>query len=294
MGWITGKGGSGALGKLPKEIRQEIYAYSFGTARPVTLKNCCGPNTTERERDACRKHGVAAGIDVGRFNILRVSKEMRDDAMWVIFNQGCLSLDTMNAIAPYLKGCRSKGQRGVADVIQNDKWKSAMWNTASQFRFTTIDVPENMIQFGDPTVFTDRLISIATLLCKEQHGIQTVKRSVHVKLGSMFHQMLPFNMESQGESRYGELLDWLYVNYPYNDPDLDKLTLESEHNLQRLLSIIGKHSGRSQWHIFAKTEIDEKDEGGERALRAFQVGCANNGVVFEHMNWERSATGSWT
>lgn len=89
-------------------------------------------------------------------------------------------------------------------------------------------------------------------------------------------------MESQGEARYGELIDWLCVNYPAQDPDLDKLTLESEHNLQRLLSIVGKYSGHSQWRIFAKTQIDEKDKGGAKALRAFQIGCVKNGVVFEH------------
>jgi hypothetical protein len=203
--------------------------------------------------------------------------------MWVIFNQGTLFLSTTNQIAPYIEGFRSKSQRSVADFIQNDKWKRAMWNAAGQFRCTTIDVPETMVQYGDPTVYTQRLLGIATFLCKEgQHQPHTVRKSVHVHLGSVFHQMLPFNMESQGEARYGELLDWLCVNYPTHDPDLDKLTVEAEHNLQRLLAVVGKHAGHAQWRVFAKTQIHERDEGGAKALFDFQVGCARNGVVFEH------------
>jgi hypothetical protein len=266
------------------EIRQEIYGYAFDTNCPVTVKTCCQPDKTKRERDACLKHGTGTKLSAGRFNILQISKAMREEAMWVVFSKGSLYLDTTSTMAPFLKGWRSKSIRGIASFIQRDAHKSAIWNTAAQFRLVKIDVPEHMVQSGDPTVFTDRLLGIATLLYKAQHECDTAAKSVHVKLGSLFHQMLPFNMESQASDRYGELLDWLCAHSPCAEPDFDKLTCESAHNLHRLVSIAGKQSGYSQWSIFAKTQLDEEDQGGARALRAFQIACAKNGVVFEHLD----------
>jgi hypothetical protein len=163
--------------------------------------------------------------------------------------------------------------------IQRDAAKSAIWKTAAQYRSVKIVISENMLQHGDPAIYTDRLLGIATMLCKEQGAM----KSVHVTLGSLFHQMLPFNMDSQAASRYGELLDWLCTHSPCAEPDFDKLAVEAAHNLQRLVSIVGKH-GHAEWKVCVKTQIDHKDEGGASALHSFQIACAKNGVEFEDLD----------
>ncbi|KAF1937314.1 hypothetical protein EJ02DRAFT_515297 [Clathrospora elynae] len=284
MPWAVGKGDFGTLDVLPMEIRQEIYCLAFDTDRPVTVKECCGPDTTKRERDACRKHGMGTKLGAGRLNILQVSKAMREEALWVVFSRGSLSLEVSSAIDPYIKGYRLMRLRGTASFIQHDTRKTTMWTTAAQFRFVRINVSENTLQYGDPTVYTDHLLGIATLLCKswQQQVGPVVTKAVHLNLDSVFHQLLPFNLESQGADRYGELLDWLYTHHPNAEPDLDKLGADAAHNLQRLVLIAGKYPRYPQWKVFVKTQLDEQDRGGAKALRAFQVGCAKNGVVFEH------------
>jgi hypothetical protein len=284
--WVIGQGGCGALEALPMEIRQEIYGYAFDVDTPVTLKQCCIPGKTKRERDTCRKHGVGTATGGGRFNILQVSKAMREEAMYIVFGKGSFSLDTGDAMAPYVAGWRSTSMRGIINLVQRDAAKSAIWKTAAQYRFVKIDVSEQMLFNGDPTVYTDRLLGIATMLCKEQEQGEesTTMKSVHVSLGSLFHQMLPFNMDSQAARRYGDLLDWLCQHSPGDEPDFDKMAVEAAHNLTRLMYIVGKHAGHAEWKVYVKTQISEKDEGGAAALRSFQIACAKNGVVFEHLD----------
>jgi hypothetical protein len=266
----------------------------FDVDRPVVLKRCCAPGKTKRERDNCPKHGKGTKSHAGRFNMLQISKAMRQEAMFVVYGKGALSLDTTNSVAPYVDGWRSTSMRGIINLVQRDANKSAIWNTASQFRSVRIDVTEDQVQHGDPGVFTDRLLGIATMLCRQQDQGQAAMKSVHVNLGNLFHQMLPFNMASQAARRYGELLDWMCVHSPHDEPDFDKLASEAAHNLQRLLSIVGKHAGDTEWKVFVKTQIAEKDEGGANALRSFQVACAKNGVVFEHLDeWLAEGANGW-
>jgi hypothetical protein len=255
--------------------------YAFDIEQPVTVKYCCTPGKTKRKLNACPKHGRGTKPDSGRFNILQVSKAIREEAMWVVYGNGSLTLDTTHVIAPYVDGCRSTSMRG----IQRDTARSAIWKTAAQFRTVKIGVPEGQLQQGDPGVFTVRLLSIATMLCKEhQDKADTVMKSVKVDLGSLFHEMLPFNIASQGPPRYGELLDWLCAHSPIADPDFDKLASEAAHNLQRLLFIVGKHAGHAEWKMAVKTQICEDDKGGAAALDSFQDACDMNGVVFERLD----------
>lgn len=93
VSWVAGKGGCGTLGVIPKEIRQKVYGFAFDLDEPVTVKMCCGPETTARERGACKKPGSGAASERGRFNILQVSKMMPSEATWVVTMQGKLVLD---------------------------------------------------------------------------------------------------------------------------------------------------------------------------------------------------------
>jgi hypothetical protein len=124
MPWVVGQGGFGALEVLPMEIRQEIYAYAFDVDRAVTVKRCCLPGKTQRERDNCPKHGNKS--TGGRFNVLQVSKAMRNEAMFVVYCKGSLFLDTGNAIAPYLDGWRSTSIRGI--INRKCPCISCMWD----------------------------------------------------------------------------------------------------------------------------------------------------------------------
>jgi hypothetical protein len=124
---------------------------------------------------------------------------------------------------------------------------------------------------------------MVSLLCREQEDL-AVPRSVEVNLGSFFHQMLPFNMDSQFSDRIGEYFDWLGVHSAIHQPDHDKLAEDVAYSLQRLAVMIGKRSGRDQWKVFVKTGIAEEHEGGAKALGDFYVGCAQYGVEFHHLD----------
>lgn len=96
--------GTGMLIRLPLEIRQIIYAYVVDIKEAVCVKECCGPASTKREREACKKHGDHCkkvgrynGIyegpreqHYGRFCIMFVSHEIKEEVSWVLFNQGSL------------------------------------------------------------------------------------------------------------------------------------------------------------------------------------------------------------
>jgi hypothetical protein len=288
--WIIGEGGFGTLALLPKEIRQYIYGYAFRVDRAVQVRECCGPDATKRERDACQKHGIGTKQGADRFNLFHLSKAIKEEASWVVFNQGSLRLPVSNAIAPYLNGYRAKSLRHIPGFAQHDQHKTAMWTTAARFRFVTIEISEPVLRYGNPPMYTNHLLGITILLCNTKNppslrdAVSLQPRTIQVHIGSLFHQMLPFNMESQAEARYGELLDWLFVHSPCAEPDFDKIAAESGHNLQRMVRIVSRHSERSQWKVLVDMQLDEKDDGGCKALQAFQTGCAQNGLSLEHLH----------
>jgi hypothetical protein len=284
----VGAGGFGTLKVLPREVRQVIYGYAFEIDRPVTVKECCSPETTQRERAACRKHGIGTKLGAGRFNVVQISKAVREEAAWVVFSYGSLHIDVSSSISSYLGGGRPTTLRRLGGSKLNNQ-KMAMWTTASSFRFVNIQIPEDNLRHGDPMKFTDHLLQVVCSLCKRWEyqcraysAGPSAKSFVTVDLGSVFHEMLPFNMESQASNRYDELLEWLAIHYSGEEPDFDQLAAESTNNLKRLASIIGMHQDHAQWRILVKTELEEKDKGGSSSLHNFQVSCARNAVVFEN------------
>jgi hypothetical protein len=73
------------------------------------------------------------------------------------------------------------------------------------------------------------------------------------------------------------------VNVPGEDGEHDfvMIAAESEKCLKNLTAVIGVDADLAVWKVGAKTRVDEKDEGGARALRAFWWYRERNGVVFE-------------
>jgi hypothetical protein len=277
-----GSGGFGTLCVLPRELRQTIYGYALDVDIPVTGRSCCGPDTTTRERGTCRKHNTGTG----RFNVLRLSKAVHEEASWILYSQGVLSIGIDQAIKSYLNGDNPRSLRHMGNsVTQNkNKHKATMWTAAARFRSVRICVPERTLTRNDPAAYTRYLLEVVCLLGREweRRGTADVHHRVSLDLGTIFHEMLPFNMESQTSSKYAELLDWLSNNYPCEEPDFEMIRADSEQNLKKVISMISMYSGHAEWTVRAKTEICETDEGGSEGLRAFQVNCARYGVVFEH------------
>ncbi|KAG9190584.1 hypothetical protein G6011_08672 [Alternaria panax] len=272
------EGGFGTLDALPVELRQEIYGLAFGVDVPVTVKECCNPDMSKRNRANCPKHSKLAKPDAGRFNILQVSKALREEAMWVIFGKGSLLLNTEGYMSKYFCGRWSKSLRGMNTFKATNTHQKSIWNTANQFRMINVEISEGQLQNGNPYIFIDRLVRTVSLLCTEQDQNQTAPKSVDVDLGSLFHRMLPFNEHSQIDDRYGDYLDWLCAHSDIHDPDHDKLAKGVKNNLQRLASIIGRYSGHDQWRVLVKTEVPDKDKGGAKALKDFCSGCEEHGV----------------
>jgi hypothetical protein len=249
------------------------------TFRPVTVKDCCVPGTTKRMLELCPKHGAKTKTGAARFNILRVSKAMRTEAMWVVFGQTSLLLNTQDSMSKYYTTLfQRRTLRKVMGYRKPTPCKSLIWQTTNQFRNVKIEISDDELQWGNPYIFIDRLVCMVTLLCKEQDKDETPSRPVHLDLGSFFHQMLPFNEKSQLYPRYGEYLDWLCVHSDIAAPDHDKLAKGIVRSLQRLITTIANHSGRAQWKIFVKIDIPEEDEGGVKALSDFQIACAEQDV----------------
>ncbi|KAH9881583.1 hypothetical protein IAQ61_000309 [Plenodomus lingam] len=285
--WTVGQGGFGTMDILPQEVRQMIFGLAFGSQRdnPVTVRTCCGPDTTEQIRDACRKHGIVAKRDAGRFNMLRVSKAMREEASWVVYYNTALLLDMNETMVPYMsRSHSSRSLRIAGNSLRTNERKSAFWLNAARFRCVHLRVPEDTAKWGVPVKFTRYLLQASMMFCKLWADVPSgnsgrTVRFVRIHLGSMFGEMLPYNMESQAAARYGELLDWLCTHSPTAEPDFDALASECTHNLHCMLDLAGKHQARYKWDVTVQTHLDRKDEDGLDELRRFQNRCEKNGVA---------------
>ncbi|KAF9693812.1 hypothetical protein EKO04_008266 [Ascochyta lentis] len=290
--WVAGKGGCGTLEILPKEIRQKIYGYAFDISTPITVKKCCGPEATIRERRACRKHGTGATTKASRFNMLQVSKAMSSEALWVVRSQGSLHLEVDRALTQYLGCYRWNGQRQFLTSRLGCKRKMTMWASAGKYRHVEVAICKETLLDGNPVIHTNYLVDIASSLC--QSWLQTssinataadsdVKRTVKVKLGSLFQDVLPFNTKPYGATSSWELNEWMYRYYllSNSEPDLDKIAADSGHNLLRLVAVIAKYRGCSQWEIVANTQLHKDDKVGLGWLHVIQAECARHGMCLE-------------
>jgi len=289
--WVIGQGGFGKLGVLPKEVRQIIFAYMLKAGHAVSVKQCCGPDATRRERDSCKRHGSGKSIIDGRFDILQVSKEINQEASWVLYNCIQLEISVSQSLKPYLdRNGSSRSIRHLGRLDQDSRRKTTMWAAASRFRRIIIFVPEMHLAYSDPSVFTGHLPEIAGRLGKYWQDQQanlvsepSIAHYVTLNIGTLFQQMLPFNVESQAEEKYAELLDWIHINYPTEEPDFNTIESDSEKHLKRLVSVMGMHRKHAQWTIAARTDVAEEDEGGVKALHTLLNECITNGIVFEHL-----------
>jgi hypothetical protein len=163
-----------------------------------------------------------------------------------------------------------------------------IWMAAARFRFIRVWVPFDQHIWGDPEEFTGHLVEVACLLgkcwedcCMQSSPTGALTHYIKFDLRYIFHEMLPFNLESQGEAKYGHLLNWLQKNYPRTELDFDNLAAVSERNLKKIVSVARLYQRHAQWTLAAYGQVPERDEGGATALSELQISCARNGVAFE-------------
>ncbi|KAF2181554.1 hypothetical protein K469DRAFT_752766 [Zopfia rhizophila CBS 207.26] len=296
---VRGEGGFGILGRFPREIRELIYAAGLNIVQPVSAKECCGPTSTRRERDACQKHGntsckmlgkwngLWAGISkqhFGRFNIFLVSRAIKEEAAWVLFNQGSLLIKINESVAKYLGGCRARTTHRLQDLPNNEHARN-VWMMAASFRDVRIEIPAATIQFEHPLVYTARLGEAVSLLLKAwelqpDQPTSEVPHTVTVHLGRLYNETIPFNTSSSPE----DVSEWALIHYPFYTPGLEKGGEEASHNLDKMVATAMRHRDGSEWKVVAFPETKVEDEGekeGDMWLSDLEASWEEHNVEFQ-------------
>ncbi|KAF2647756.1 hypothetical protein K491DRAFT_552903, partial [Lophiostoma macrostomum CBS 122681] len=266
----------GALSVLPKEIRQMVYKYTLVITEAVSVKECCGPVATPRELAMCQKHG-SGHPNNGRFNVLLVSKQIYDEASWVLHNQGRLRLLISKPLAPYFQGYKQK-TRFRLDKSVMDRNMQGMWKSAAMYRDVTLEA-NVQYDWEDPVTYTGRLVDTVSLLLKGWESLTnqsttSIPRKVTIQLRSLFNEWLPFN---------GNVLhNPQRVPVPYLRPNritnAENLAAESNMNLEKLVSIMVRHRGTTEWTVMAVSDIVEAGTDGARSLENFRQVCHKSGL----------------
>jgi hypothetical protein len=257
----------------------------------VTTKQCCGPASTKREKDICKAHGKTVVLDTGRLNLLRVSKDVAEEASWVLYNRGRLKLELGKKLSPYFANYRPKSLRRLGKIPDAMKVK-AMWMTVARYRFVELSIPRVVLRYSNPETYTENMYEVASLLLKswekEVHQpTSEVPHAVTISLGELFEEILPFNIIPTPDMD-GELYFWSLVNLPGEEPDFLKIATNSGKNFMRLISIVRQNSGLSEWKMVALSEIDEESEGYKWLMHVRRE-CAIAGIAFEGLTKEKMA-----
>jgi hypothetical protein len=281
-------GSSGTLATLPLEIRQQIFAYAVDTTRSVINKQCCGPVSTKRERDSCRKHGNKVALDTGRFNLLLVSKKVAEEASWVLYNRGSLKLELGKTLRPYYSQYRSKSSYRLGEIPHAVKIK-AMWMSAARYRFVELALSSKIMRLENPEDYTNHLCETASLLLKawEKELYQPtaeVPHKVTISLGALFDGVVPFNANPDLDMD-DDIHLWSLINFPGQQPDFGRIAANSGKNFMRLISIVRQNCGLSEWKMVALSEIDEESEG-YKWLKGVRKECWRSGMSFKSLTRE--------
>ncbi|KAF2709401.1 hypothetical protein K504DRAFT_455131 [Pleomassaria siparia CBS 279.74] len=277
-----GVGRFGTLTILPQEIRQNIFALALDIACPVKNKQCCGPQSTIRERDSCKKHGKRRVKDAGRFNVLIIAKAVTEEATWVLYNQGTIKLDLGPALQPYFATYQPKTKYRLGDIPHAMK-VNAMWMTAARYRFVDLTLSPKVLRTENPEVYTTQLCKAASLLFKgwekePRQPTSHVPHTVTVQLGELFKQPIPFNCNPEPELTHDVYL-WHLINFPNSVPNYRKIAKIAGTNMKRLTEIVSQHRGLSEWNFDALSDIDEASTGA-RWMRALRTSCQRAGLSF--------------
>ncbi|KAF2441769.1 hypothetical protein P171DRAFT_498215 [Karstenula rhodostoma CBS 690.94] len=305
--------GAGQLDRLPKEIRQEIYAYCLDIDDPVLLKECCGPTSTRRARDSCKKHGehcskIGRGNGLtlyeedegstkvyGRFSILSVARSCHDEASWVLHNQGKLIIRSTKALQAYLSGKDCTFFR--LPNLPGTECVECMWLSAGRFRKICFELPWTKFSIEDPIECVYRLYEAIAFLMKAWDLVKekpTSPRTVELQLQALHTAIVPFNSERSTKVAY----EWTAYHEPYLGSgyitNFKRIGQEVVHVLERLVDLVGRHGGRSRWKVVAQAPreyhaggaendsdtAEDQEDGGLTGLYTLEACCRSNGVQF--------------
>ncbi|KAL1612374.1 hypothetical protein SLS60_000600 [Paraconiothyrium brasiliense] len=306
--------GTGCLEHLPKEIRQAIYAYCLDIDEPVFIKECCGPTSTRRARASCKKHGdhcskIGRGNGLtlyeedkgtikvhGRFSILSVSRSVNTEASWVLYTQGKLIVRSTSTLQAYLSEKQCTFFR--LPNLPPSEFVERMWLSAARFRKVCFELPWSKLTADDPVECVYRLYEASAFLMKAWDLLkeETVSlRTVDVQLHELYTAVLPFNSGSSFKMAY----EWTAYHQPNLRhgyiADFEVIGEEAVNIIERLVYLVGRHGGKSQWSVIAQAprgydmvglneEIDastDKERGGLAGLRSLEGCCRMNDVYFE-------------
>ena len=306
--------GSGDLDRLPKEIRQKIYAYCLQVDKPVTLKQCCGPNSTRRERASCKKHGdhcskIGKGNGLtlydedkdgwkkayGRFNILTLCRTIYEEASWVLHAQGSALIQATEALRAYLSEAECTFYRLPNHPTAHAK---CMWLSVARFRNVCLELPWHKLSMDDPVECVYRLYEAAAFLMKAwsiqaSDSKPSHPHSVTVQLASLYTSVLPFNSDTSTKMAHEWTAFW--------EPDLElgylsdfaAIGWRTENAVERLVDLVGRHGGDSQWKVTVEpiethTDIENdqddqqvNDAGGVQEISSLERCCALNDIMLE-------------
>jgi hypothetical protein len=141
---------------------------------------------------------------------------------------------------------------------------------AACFRDVQFEIPAVTLKYGDPIVYTARLSEAAALLLKAWKLLPKPKtmpekpNTVSIKLGDLY-ETIPFSASTQMD----EYSEWSQLHHPFETPEPDDVCNQTSHNLERMVEIIGRHRGTSEWKVIVSAptnesaDDDEKDDDGE-------------------------------
>ncbi|KAF9738699.1 hypothetical protein PMIN07_005754 [Paraphaeosphaeria minitans] len=310
---ITEAKGAGQLDRLPKEIRQAIYAHCLEIDEPILVKECCGPTSTRRARASCKKHGdhcskIGRGNGLtlyeedegwtkvhGRFSILSIARSVHEEASWVLHNQGKLIVRWTPALSAYLseKQCTFYRLPNLPDT----ECVQRMWLSAGRFRKVCFELPWAKLSIDDPVECVYHLYEAIAFLMKAWDLVKekpASSRTVELRLHALHTAIIPFNSNQSAKMAY----EWTAYHQPnlrsgYN-ADFEVIGEEVVHILERLLDLVGRHGALSRWKVVADSPrtyhtkgaekegngVEDLEDGGLTALHTLETCCRSNGVRF--------------
>jgi hypothetical protein len=305
--------GAGHFDRIPKEIRQSIYAYCLEIDEPILLKQCCGPTSTRRERASCKKHGDHCskigkenGLMLykederstkvhGRFTILSISRSVNEEASWVLHTHGRLSVRSTPALQAYLSDKHCTFFR--LPNLPTDEYVERMWLSVARFRKVCLELPWTESSVDDPVECVYRLYDATAFLIKAWDLVKENSespRTIELHLHALYTAILPFNANRSSKIAY----EWTAYHQSHLEhgyiADFEVIGNEVAHTLERFLDLVRRHGGRSCWKVVAQAPrgynargpnketdtVEDQEDRGLTGLHSLEVSCLLGGVAF--------------
>ncbi|KAF9738698.1 hypothetical protein PMIN06_009619 [Paraphaeosphaeria minitans] len=272
----------GLLGKLPVELRLNIFEIVLEIDRPITARKCCG--ILGYLAKPCRFH---AGIneyyhllDRSRFALLTTSRAVYHDAVWVMHNKIRAYPDVANLMLL---------QKGATRYGCGSERRQAMWCCISRYRLIELIVPVAAIKFGQSEESVSGLFDcIAVLLdiwhAQTDHTSAQKVREITIHLHRMFSTYRPFKT--------------VKLDDPNIKEEQARLLEECWENLENSVGLVALRGGEANWTFTVSSEIDASNQVGQQMLKMFRECLKEVNIDFQEETAEdtpvmesKSATG---